>query len=41
VSAPVLPEATLTVAGHEFVIRTAHLLAAQVLLDPGIPKTSV
>jgi hypothetical protein len=41
VSAPVLPEATLTLAGHQFMIRTAHLLAVQVLLDPGIPKTPV
>jgi hypothetical protein len=28
-------------AGHQFVVPTAHLLAVQVLLDPGIPKTSV
>jgi hypothetical protein len=41
VSVPTLPEANLIVTGHEFVIRADHLIAVQVLLDPGIPKTSV
>lgn len=38
VSAPTLPEAMLTAAGHEFVIRGNQLVAIQVLPDPGIPK---
>ena len=40
VSAPTLPEATLTVAGHAFFMQSDQLTAVQVLLDPGIPKAS-
>jgi hypothetical protein len=36
-----IAQANLTVTGHEFIIRSDHLIAVQVLLDPGIPKTSV